>query len=104
MDSDNSQIISDVEHGPSWGTQMANLERPVPLLGLKSQHLGDVHRVCLSAETRRLVQVELTTRWQRLRVDAQAIDFDPDEEVFRIALGGSHSQPIVAHGSDSVGD
>lgn len=63
----------------------ATLARPLPLLGLRSQRLGTVQRLRLALESRRIVEIELCTPWQTLRLSGDRVVYDARRQVFRIA-------------------
>jgi len=69
---------------PGRDTVTADLERPIPLLGRRAQHLGDVRRLTLSLGDRAIRQVELTTPWQTLQLNGAKIAFDRRRGVFRL--------------------
>jgi hypothetical protein len=70
--------------GPGRGTVTADLERPIPLLGRRAQHLGSVRKLTLSLEDRSIRQIELTTPWQTLQLHGATVAFDERRGVFRL--------------------
>lgn len=66
------------------GTVTADLQQPIPLLGRRAQHLGDIRRLVLSLEDRSIRQVELTTPWQTLQLHGAMVAYDERRGAFRL--------------------
>jgi hypothetical protein len=75
------------------GTVAARLDSPLPILGLRAQHLGYVYRLFLSLDSRQITEVELRTPWQTLRVGSDVIRFDDKRRVFRLVSPGTETTP-----------
>jgi hypothetical protein len=69
---------------PGRGTIAADLERPIPLLGRRAQHLGDIRKLFLSLEDRSIRRVELITPWQTLQLHGATVAYDERRGVFRL--------------------
>jgi hypothetical protein len=64
------------------GMVVSRLEKPVPLIGLHGQRLGEVTALRLSGTTMQVEQLELQTQWQTLQLRSETVRYDAGKEVF----------------------
>jgi len=62
----------------------AQLETPIPVMGLLSQYLGDVSKSHVAVEDGSVIRWELRTPWQTIALLQSEVTYDSEEGVFRL--------------------
>lgn len=74
-----------------------------PVLGLQGQKLGSIVRCAFDAGTGRLKYLELKTSWQTIHLDWPALEFDENQQSFKLHKHGGISRRLSQASDDTPG-